>query len=109
VEPEQAPIALEPNGALEFDEHGNPIGGVRSVAIDVPGASNFPNSGSPAAVIFSAKVPFTTQKLRALYGDERGYATRVVARAKDLVAEGWLLPQDADEVIGAAKAFRFVP
>ncbi|MET0182342.1 MAG: alpha/beta hydrolase domain-containing protein [Caulobacterales bacterium] len=105
--PRAEPLALDAEGLMSFDEHRNPVGGVRSVALDVPIASNFPNSGSSSALAFSAKVPFSREKLEALYGDEAGYVTRVVARAKELVSEGWLLQEDADEIVADAKKFKF--
>ena len=47
--------------------------------------------------------PFGDDTLVALYGTHRRYLDLVRERAAALVAEGWLLPADADEVISAAE------
>jgi hypothetical protein len=107
VPPHAAPLGFEPDFSLTLDDNRIPVGGVRSTTVDVPVASTFPNTGSFSAVVFGAKVPFAAHRLRALYGDEQGYAASVAARAGELVAEGWLLAEDAEELIAEAKAFRF--
>ncbi|MET0295002.1 MAG: alpha/beta hydrolase domain-containing protein [Phenylobacterium sp.] len=105
--PRAEPLQFGDDGKLALDEDRNPVGGVRSVQLDVPTAGNFPNSGSMFAGMNSARVPLSGETLRARYGDEAGYVARVTRRAGELVAEGWLLPEDVDDVVAEARAFRF--
>jgi hypothetical protein len=80
------------------DEHGNPVGGLRSTFVDVPRAAYRVCRETNSGVMR----PFLDDTLVALYGTHRGYKDRVRERAAALVAEGWLLPADAAEVVSAA-------
>jgi hypothetical protein len=92
-------ITLQPNGTAMLDEHGNPLGGVRTTYTDVPTARYFPNQPAPGGSCsdLGAQERFSPEKLESLYGSHGGYANRVVRRANDLERDGWLLPADARE------------
>ncbi|MET0182704.1 MAG: alpha/beta hydrolase domain-containing protein [Caulobacterales bacterium] len=106
--PHAAPLQRQADGHVAYDADRNPLGGVRSTALDVPIASHFFNTGSSLSCSMAgAQVPFTPARLRALYGTEAAYVARVRARADQLVAEGWLLPYARDEVVRDAQQVRF--
>jgi hypothetical protein len=49
--------------------------------------------------------PFPPEKLKALYPDHEDYVSAVAAAAEDLVAKRYILQEDADAYIEAAKRF----
>ncbi|MET0420233.1 MAG: alpha/beta hydrolase domain-containing protein [Acidimicrobiia bacterium] len=95
--------APSPDGRprLRLDEHRNAIGGVRSVKLDVPVARYFTCPENSAGVM----EVFPPDVLSALHGDHTAYADAVRVRASELTAEGWLLPDDAAQVVAEAEAF----
>ncbi|MET0627678.1 MAG: alpha/beta hydrolase domain-containing protein [Acidimicrobiia bacterium] len=82
------------------DEHGNPLGGLRSTFVDVPRARYRVCRETNSGVM----EPFSEATMVELYGTSAAYVDAVRARAASLVAEGWLLASDADEVIAMAEA-----
>lgn len=117
--PRAEPIALtgepgEDGIAIERDEHGNAVGGVRSTTLDVPVATHLgpndpldeDNDLSPGScLVYGSQLDFTADELEALYGDKDGYVDQVDARLEELVADGWYLEQFADELRARAAAF----
>jgi hypothetical protein len=55
-------------------------------------------------LLAGTKVPLPEARLRALYRGKDDYLARVERRLKELVAEGWFLPEYADHVRADAKA-----
>jgi len=105
-------IQLEANGTtVARDANGNALGGVRTVAVDVPTATIVPTSlnpggvpGNPCAYI-GYQLNFNQQKLEQLYTNHGGYVQRVVRHAHELVRERWLLQQSArHEIIDAVQS-----
>ncbi|MDB5622234.1 MAG: hypothetical protein JWR39_797 [Devosia sp.] len=101
--------------AFETDEHGNVLGGVRSPYLDVPTATYFesatPVEGLPYAWSFGHQVDFGTAKLHQLYGvvgAYQNYVSQVRSSVDQLLAEGWLLPEDAERIVTEAE-LRSVP
>lgn len=100
------------------DEHGNAIGGVRNPLTDVPTAtlSGDPPEGATVAdlaggsgdlcILFGTTVPFDQALLVELYGTADNYVQQFRASADELVAAGFLLQPDADELIAEAEANR---
>lgn len=105
--PYAAPLALEADGTPKFDADRNPVGGLRSPALDAPFASHFANGGAAGCDIRGAQVAFTPERLRRLYGSKAAYLTRVKALADELVVQGWLLPEDAREDVAIAEMVDF--
>lgn len=107
VPPRTDRISLNPDGSVKLDEHGNPVGGIRSTATDLPVARYFPNSGTPrpCGLGFGAQEQFSLEKLRKLYLSKDEYTAKVTQRANQLVRDGWLLKEDAEEVIRTASRF----
>jgi hypothetical protein len=114
---------------MALDERGLPVGGIRTVYVDVPvakyAASNTPvmplianpsawivaNGGEQGAQIMcrlsAYQVPFSKDELRRLYGTPADYVKKVEARLGELEKEGWSLPVYHDLIVGDAKAVQF--
>lgn len=113
VTPPRAPRLEEALGRryLAKDEHGNTLGGIRSPQMDVPRATYVPNpvraDGVVRAGVVGFEVAFTPEKMRALYGTPANYVSRFNARLEEVTRDGWLLPEDADEMRAEAARQRF--
>ena len=92
-------IEIGSDGYVEQDDHGNSRGGVRCVQMDVPRARYFANpttpEGTPAFGVVGVEQPFDRATLQRLYEDHRDYVERFELRLDELVAQGWLLDEDA--------------
>jgi hypothetical protein len=98
---------------MVLDEHGNPLGGIRSPYVDVPTAKYAPVNTAVDPVIANPseyvranglqgaqimcrlsayQEPFSAAKLRELYGSKREYLRKFEARLSELEREGWSLP-----------------
>jgi hypothetical protein len=115
VPPHAPPIAVDADtdgdgSLLALDEYGNAKGGVRNVFVDVPIATNgVIGKGRTTAqdrlcLLAGTKVMLPEAKLKALYKNSAGYASRVNARLDALIKDGWFLPEYADDVRRDAKA-----
>ncbi len=108
--PPTAPrIASDASGNLIRDEHGNVTGGLRLPVIDVPVAGyrtdlcgNTTVNQTLGAYLFGMTVPFDPVTLQTLYGDG-SYVPKMQAATDKAVAEGFLLPMDADELMQSAR------
>lgn len=114
---------------MALDEHGNPLGGIRSPYVDVPVAKYAPfntareplidgaaawivaNGGIDGARIMcrlsAYQEPFSASKLRELYGDKRTYLRRFEQRLDELEREGWSLPVYRQLILADAAAIDF--
>ena len=114
---------------MALDEHGNPVGGLRNVYVDVPvakyAALNTPatplipnpsewivkNGGEQGAQtmcrLSAYQVPFSNDELRKLYGSPGAYVQKVEARLGELEKQGWSLPIYHDLIMSDAKAVQF--
>ena len=102
VPPRAERLEVGADGFFAKDEHGNTRGGVRCVQLDVPHttyrANPVSSDGTPSYLTVGTDEPFDAQRLRTLYEDKAGYIERFNPRLDELVADGWLLPDDADEM-----------
>jgi Alpha/beta hydrolase domain len=112
----QAPTYL-PDAVVQApqrDADGNPIGGVRLPDMQVPlgvyGVENAPLTSFTCSLV-GAYIPFartkdaTTGKQPSLaerYKDEDDYLNRIRVAARQVEAEGFLLPEDAAVILNAA-------
>ena len=100
VPPRAERLEVGPDGFFAKDEHGNTRGGVRSVQLEVPHSTYRANptkaDGTPSYLTVGNDEPFEASKLRRLYGDAPHYVERFNRRLDELVADGWLLAEDAD-------------
>jgi hypothetical protein len=111
VAPPHAPrIELEADGkTVRRDTHGNALGGVRSVFVDVPTASITPTSLAPGGVVMNPcayigyQLDFTPAQLRALYGTHASYVHQVITATNKLVGQRFLLPENARPLVDAAQ------
>jgi len=113
---------------MALDRHGNPLGGIRTVYVDVPVAKYVirpaartpvvPNAapyiaagGQNAANLMcnlsTAQIPLPPATLKALYKNERGYVKAFTSRLMELEKAGWSLPLYRDMILGDAAAVSF--
>jgi Alpha/beta hydrolase domain len=88
------------------DANGNVEGGIRTPAVDVPVAtlSGLGQSGSSFCFLFGTTVPFSAAKLAALYPTHARFVKRWARDTIDNARDGFIRPDDADELIDAAAA-----
>jgi hypothetical protein len=121
-DPARLPWLGRPVVVCALDADGNEVGGVRPPDVAVPLATHLgwnvrgPGTGGEGQLIdmLGSSLPFpATEAERAAAGDHRrsiaeryadrhGYLARVRAAVDDLVAEGFLLPDDVDAVLGTS-------
>jgi hypothetical protein len=117
VPPRAAPLEFDKNTAgdgslLALDAHGNVKGGVRNTYVDVPVAMyGVPNAGLTPAAQFNCSIagwrtPFSEETLRDKlhYKNKGSYISALNKRLMELVREGWMLPEYADDVRADAQA-----
>jgi hypothetical protein len=111
-----------------LDEHGNPLGGIRSPYVDVPAATykptnvaadplpakvsayvqaNGPRGASQMCGLSNYQIAFSKAKLKALYGSPGAYRKAFAQRLGELEAEGWSLPLYHDMIMADAEAIEF--
>ena len=88
---------------LVRDADGNVLGGLRLAPIDVPVAGYDGESCSP----WGLTTPFSDQELRSRYPTHDDYMTKLSEAIDANVADGFLLPEDADDLLGRADAAWF--
>ena len=97
-------IEVGADGLFAKDDQGNSKGGVRCAQIDVPrlrylSTPGFKEDGTtPAFGVVGIEEPLPNDVLARLYRDHADYVERFSRRVDELVAEGWLLAEDADEM-----------
>jgi len=93
--------------AIARDEHGNAWGGVRSTTLDVPTAThqalNEPREPNQdltpgSCLVYGSQLDFSGDELSSLYGDREAYLDEVNDRLDELIEDGWVLEQFADEL-----------
>ncbi|MDZ4373809.1 MAG: alpha/beta hydrolase domain-containing protein [Phenylobacterium sp.] len=106
--PASQPIPIDRYGYVVTDAAGNPKGGIRSTRLDVPVARYFQTHEAPTVACRGGgrMEPFSRTELVRRYRDHAGYVAQVRARAQSLQQAGWLLPEDAAEVVREAEAFK---
>jgi len=113
--PHAPPIAVDQDmtgdgSPLALDEYGNAKGGIRNVWVDVPIATYgvFGKGKTPAqdrlCQLAGTEVPLPAATLQKLYSSKTQYTDRVEQRLKQLIADGWFLPEYAEMVRADVKA-----
>lgn len=101
-------LEVGPDGFFKTDEHGNSLGGVRCVQLDVPRATYQPNGVRRGDVgTVGTETPFDAPKMRALYGEPADYLARFERRLGELIDQGWMLPESAEDMRAEARAQRW--
>ena len=101
-------LARDENGRV-YDEHGNMVGGVRAPYLDVPIATYYGGDVPDASLDPCANVGgrmalsgytrmFSAAKLDALYPTAEDYLTKLNAAIDAALAQGFILPEGADEM-----------
>jgi hypothetical protein len=89
---------------LARDAWGNALGGVRSPQVDAPLARvDGINSGSGFCRLFGSTTPLTTEQLQARYDSKDDFVAEWSASIDRLVAGGFLLEEDGEELLAAAE------
>ncbi len=113
---------------MALDEHGNPIGGIRSPYVDVPAARYAPVNTAAESLpddpsdfvaangrmganimcrLSAYQEPFPADELRELYGSRRDYMRLFEQRLDELEQAGWSLPVYRDLILADAAAIEF--
>jgi hypothetical protein len=103
--PTAAPLQVASTSpvVLVRDAQGNAVGGVRSPQVDAPVATlTGINSGAGFCSLFGSTVPLTTSQLQALYPSHTSFVAQWTAAVSSAVAQGFILPEDAPELVAAA-------
>jgi hypothetical protein len=91
-----------------LDPFGNPVGGVRTPAVDVPTATYMPHGRkaphSNNSDYAGYDIAFSPGYLQTLYPTHADYVQKVTADVQALQAGRWLTPADADAFIAQAQA-----
>ena len=98
--PPNGPRFAFANGMLAADEYGNTLGGIRMPPIDVPVAHYV----STVCQLGGITVPFTDADIQGLYKSHAAYYALMKGRTDQAVADGWLLPPDAIDLMARACA-----
>ena len=106
--PRAARIETAADGLFVKDQYGNSRGGVRCAQMDVPRNRYVSNpgtnsDGTPSFGVVGIEEPLPSEMLKKMYRDHRDYVDRFNRRVDELIAEGWLLPADAEEMRSEAE------
>lgn len=102
--PTSPQIAESADGSLARDPiTGNTLGGIRTPGVDAPVATYFGDKDQCAPTL-GKTVPYDAAKLAAVHGTRAAYLDAVRRSADAAVADGFLLPADAAEIVNAADA-----
>jgi hypothetical protein len=97
----------EPNTiVIQRDANGNALGGIRTPWLDVPVAtySGMGNSGGTIAALAGSTVAFDVAQLHTLYpGGVREYLAAFARHLDEVVARGFIVRDDVDEILGVAR------
>jgi hypothetical protein len=101
-------LEVGPDGLFVKDGCGNSRGGVRCAQMDVPRLRYQPNpgvkeDGTPAFGVVGTEEPLPPETLGRLYRDHADYVDRFNRRLDELIAQGWFLAEDADEMRAEAE------
>jgi hypothetical protein len=103
--PEQARVEVSGRPAeLVRDEFGNAAGGIRLPDFAVPTATHVGESVGAVVDLAGSSIPFTPERIRALYPDHAAYVERYNRAVDDGLAQGFLLEADAERLRAQAAA-----
>jgi hypothetical protein len=96
-------MEVGPDGLFVKDECGNSRGGVRCAQMDVPRLRYQSNpgvkeDGTPTFGVVGIEEPLPPETLSRLYRDHADYVDRFNHRLEELIAQGWFLAEDADDM-----------
>jgi hypothetical protein len=104
--PPSAPRLQVTHDAVQRDEYGNALGGIRSPAVDVPTVALSGERNAAGGIfcqIFGSTTPLGDAIVHGLYPTRDDYVAKVRAAADRAVEAGFLLRSDRDEIVAAAR------
>jgi hypothetical protein len=104
--PPSAPRLQVTHDAVQRDEYGNALGGIRTPAVDVPTVALSGERNAAGGIfcqIFGATTPLGDAIVHGLYPTRDDYVAKVRAAADRAVRSGFLLRPDRDEIVAAAR------
>lgn len=96
--PQPPRVEFDEDGNVVRDEFGNVVGGVRLPPIEVPVATYL----GDACELFGLTIPFDPATLHQLYPTHEDYVAQMQQATDRAVAQGVLLPADAEDVMRRA-------
>jgi hypothetical protein len=104
MRPAASPRLEVSDGTFVTDDAGNVKGGIRTPHVDVPTSvlSGLGNSGHAVAYLCGTTTPFDAATLRSLYRSGDDYREQFTAATDAAVKSGFILGDDAAEIIGIA-------
>ncbi|WP_460053305.1 alpha/beta hydrolase domain-containing protein [Pseudomonas sp. H1_A05] len=93
--PKAERVGREGKSVARDPQTGNLLGGVRPPWIKVPSATYLTDHETDCGSAYDTKVPYSAQRLKALYGSYANYASRFEAAKQQAIKEGYLLTEDA--------------
>lgn len=93
--PKAERVGREGKSVARDPQTGNLLGGVRPPWIKVPSATYLTDQETGCGSAYDTKVPYSAQRLKALYGSYANYASRFEAAKQQAIKEGYLLTEDA--------------
>ena len=92
---------------LPRDANGHVFGGIRLAEIDVPTATNTGvNGGASFCILYGSHEPFGPAKVASLYPTHESYVQAVRQVTNRNVRDGFVLEEDAKEIIRDARDSR---
>jgi hypothetical protein len=88
--------------SIPRDDNGYAYGGVRHLDADLPTARSEFDPTGPLTMRLWMRTPLPAEELTVRHGDHESYRALVRGRAAELIAEGWLLPEHAEQAVDAA-------
>jgi hypothetical protein len=87
--------------AIVRDEYGNAVGGIRLPHLEVPMATHL-GASEPGETpnLFGRSIPFTPEECERLYPNNDSYRLRFAAAVREAQAAGFILPRDAEKLLG---------
>jgi len=119
--PPKAERIMKDGSGMVLDELGYPKGGIRNVYVDVPVAKYaVPNEGATPVIanasayvakggqqaanqmcgLSAYQTDFSKDQLKQLYGNKKGYKSKVEKRLTELEKTGWSLPVYREFILG---------
>lgn len=104
IAPPRAPRIATVGDEIEYDEHDNAVGGIRTPLVDVPVATlnGGENAGGSFCGIFGRTIPFDAATLAELYASHDEYVDAFNTAADKAVKDGYWVETDADQFKAAA-------
>jgi hypothetical protein len=99
-------IETDAKGEIVRDQFGNARGGVRLSYVDVPFATYIASTSGDTMFqrMIGYEVPFSKERLAALYPTHDEYVEKVKASVEQSVRDRWIAPEQGEEIVAEAEA-----